>query len=297
MCVNPKLKNPTNQSYEDYPYIISPRKTYLINQKPTIRWNKVPGATSYVVTIMNGSEIHWQQEGVVDTEIVYPGEPFLNSGILYSIKIESNNNFSSESVSTETGWGFRMLDEELSQNLQNAITDLEQKSADEESDLELISLYMGYGLLVEAIKKLEQLANAESQDADVYCTLGELYSGVGLHLRAKEPLEKALTLLETGGDVKGQIIVKVALAQVKAALEINNETGNLLQEAQSKFEALANKEHRKEVQKKLEGSIIKDWQIVSNMNLVGCQNNCTTPTGALGELKGIRQKCTSCASF
>ena len=291
MCVSPKRENPTE------PYIISPRKTYLINKKPTIHWNKVPDATSYVVSIMNGSEVHWQQEEVVGTEIVYPGEPLLNSGVLYSIKIESNNNFSSESVSSEPGWGFRMLDEELSQNLQNAIADVEQKSAGEESDLELVSLYMGYGVSVEAIEKLEQLANAESQDADVYCTLGELYSGVGLHLRAKELLEKALTLLETGCDVKGQIIVKVALANVKAALEINNESGSLLQEAQSKFESLANEEHRKEVQERLEGLIIKNWQLVPTMNLVGCQKNCTTRTGELGEKKGLSQSCSLCASF
>lgn len=292
MCVSPKRENSTE------PYIISPCRTYLINNKPTIHWNEVPGATSYVVSIMNGSEVHWQQE-VVGTEIVYPGEPLLNSGVLYSIKIESNNNFLFESVSSEPGSGFRMLDEELSQNLQNAIADVKQKSAGEESDLELVGLYMGYGLFVEAIEKLERLVSMESQVADVYCMLGELYSYVSLPLRARKPLEKALTLLETGCDVKGQIIVKVALAKVNTALEEDDKAvGSSLQETQSKFETLADEEQSKEIQGRLEGLISKDWQLVSTMTLAGCQNNCVPSIPDVqGELKGLRRICVPCASF
>lgn len=297
MCVSPNLEYLTNQSYLEYPYIISPRRTYLLNKQPTIHWNEIPGATSYKVSIMNGSEVHWQQE-VVGTKVVYPGEPLLNSCILYSIKIESNNNLSSESVSDHPGWGFRVLDEELIYNLQTAIANIKQKSADELSALELVSLYMEYGLFTEAIEELERLANTKNQIAEVYCTLGELYSHVGLHWRAKEPFEKALIILETIGDVKGKIVVKVELAQVKAALETNNEANALLQEAQSDFETLADGDQQKEIQEILEGLISEDWQLIPFRTVAGCLNNCVPPIqGVQGEKKGLSRTCVPCDSL
>jgi hypothetical protein len=132
----------------------------------------------------------------------------------------------------------------------------------------------------------------------VYCTLGELYSYVGLHLRAKKALEKALELLTPGCDVKGKIVVKVQLAQVNAAVETNDEASSLLQEAQSEFEALADEEQRKEVQEILEGLISEDWQLVPIRTVAGCQNNCIPSIpGVQGELKGLRRICVPCDSL
>ncbi len=55
------------------PYIIRPRGTRLLDGKPMLRWNPLPGARFYEVRI-NGGKRTWNAT-TQETEIVYPGDP------------------------------------------------------------------------------------------------------------------------------------------------------------------------------------------------------------------------------
>lgn len=57
-------------------------------QKPTISWNRVPGATSYLVCIMNDSDLCWHQV-VRGTEVACPEEPSLKPEVVYSILVSA----------------------------------------------------------------------------------------------------------------------------------------------------------------------------------------------------------------
>ncbi len=77
----------------------SPRKTLtlVLSERPTFRWDEVPGASYYLVSLMAGSETYWE-ERVSRTEIVCPGDKPLKQGVFYSLVIKSDNDFSSESA-------------------------------------------------------------------------------------------------------------------------------------------------------------------------------------------------------
>ena len=75
----------------------SPCETLVLSERPTFRWNEVPGASSYLVSLMDGSKICWQQK-VRGTEVVYSGNAPLEQGVFYSLEIKSVNDFSSKSA-------------------------------------------------------------------------------------------------------------------------------------------------------------------------------------------------------
>ena len=76
------------------PYIISPRATQLLTFTPTLRWNSVPGTTSYNVRV-RGGDVDWSTE-VEGTEIEYPGDPPLEPDVWYLLIIEADNDKSSQ---------------------------------------------------------------------------------------------------------------------------------------------------------------------------------------------------------
>ncbi|MDJ0577978.1 MAG: hypothetical protein QNJ65_22815, partial [Xenococcaceae cyanobacterium MO_234.B1] len=81
---------------EIIPYIISPRNTALLNNRPILRWNAVPGATRYEVLVQDASlTLDWQTE-TSNTEIEYPGEPPLQPDSYYLLIVETDKGNSSE---------------------------------------------------------------------------------------------------------------------------------------------------------------------------------------------------------
>jgi len=74
----------------------SPCETLVLSEKPTFCWNEVAGANSYLLSLMDGSKICWEQK-VEGTEIVYSGNSPLKQGVSYSLVIKPINDFSSES--------------------------------------------------------------------------------------------------------------------------------------------------------------------------------------------------------
>ena len=51
-------------------YLISPRKTELLAEKPVLRWNAVPNATGYRVRLRSPAGVIWEEK-VSGTEVVY----------------------------------------------------------------------------------------------------------------------------------------------------------------------------------------------------------------------------------
>lgn len=73
------------------PDIIGPNNTWLLNDRPTLRWVAVPGVTSYVVSL-SGPWVKWVREVNNTTHVVYPGQPPLKpveEG--YLLTVEADN--------------------------------------------------------------------------------------------------------------------------------------------------------------------------------------------------------------
>lgn len=179
------------QVSENIPYIISPRRTLLLNPRPTIRWNPVENATSYTVIIKGGAGYVWQTE-VKENEVIYSGSSPLESGVYYTIIVDANTGESSlDDEMPEQG--FETIGESDRLRVKNAATEIEA-TTEEEKSLRLARLYRENNLRSEAIAILEKLANNGSETTAVYQMLEKLYQEIGLANLADKYAQKAVEL-------------------------------------------------------------------------------------------------------
>ncbi|MDJ0687571.1 MAG: hypothetical protein QNJ41_03590 [Xenococcaceae cyanobacterium MO_188.B32] len=176
------------------PYILHPRMTYLLHDRPTFRWNGVEGVTNYTVRLLGPGGLEWETEES-STEVVYPNNaPPLEWGVKYLVTVEADN---VSSLQDGGGiLGFELLDEDTIQEVEEKaakIAELEDRT-EEERALTLAKLYRGENLTAEAIATLEALVEQDSQTALVFRMLGDLYTEVGLNLLAEARYEKASEL-------------------------------------------------------------------------------------------------------
>ncbi len=234
---------------ETIPYIISPRNTALLTNRPILRWNAVPGATRYQVRVQDaGLTLDWQTE-TSNTQIEYPGEPPLQPDSYYLLIVETDKGDSSEE---EQGVDltFILLDEQKAELVRTEMTQIKQQQLTQEAEgLALAYLYQSYNLKAEAIESLEELVKRGSQTAAVYQLLGDLYLQVELSQQAKSPYLQALELAKRTEDVEGQAEAQIGLGQVEgkktAAIE-------WLTQAQTNYQKLGDRSKVEEVQQWIE---------------------------------------------
>lgn len=233
---------------ETIPYVISPRNTVLLTNRPILRWNKVPGTTRYKVRVQDaGLTLNWQAE-TSDTQIEYSGEPPLQSDSYYRLIVETDTRNSSEEEEG-TDLTFTLLDVQKAESVRTGVTKLKQQQLTQEIEgLALAHLYQSYDLKAEAIELLQGLVKQGSQATAVYQLLGNLYLQVGLSEQAKSPYVRALELAKGTQDLEGQAEAKVGLGQVEYGLGKKTEAIEWLNQAQTNYQNLGDSTKVEEVQ-------------------------------------------------
>ncbi|MGV0025731.1 hypothetical protein [Phormidesmis priestleyi] len=237
-------------SDSNVPYVISPRKTLVLDGKPTIRWNAAPGAMSYTV-IVRASGVTWKVAGVKGTQVTYGGEP-LKAKANYSVVVKAegctSSKCSSEDDDSQAGTGFTLVTEAEAQQIRSNAQQLaKQDLSDEAKALTLADFYAEQELMNNAIQTLETLAKQGSKTVAVYQMLGEFYERVELSLLAKNHYGKALELAKAERDVAAQAAAKVGLARVFWGLGSKEFAIRNLKEAQSAYKSLEDAEQVKEL--------------------------------------------------
>jgi hypothetical protein len=235
------------------PYIISPRKTKLLNANPLLSWHPAPGAISYKVDLTVAGGTIWTTD-TSETNMVYPGIPALQPGVNYLLVVTAEV---SANIPTDTptdvptnkkitsndeginGLGFTLLNPADRQRINEAHSRISglQLAPDAES-LALANLYQGNGLVAEAAQILETLAENQSQASAVYRKLGDLYLQISLNLLAEKNYRIALGLSQTDGDVEGQAMAQNGLGEANAALGRIDEAKNWFNQALDIYKAL-----------------------------------------------------------
>jgi len=229
------------------PYIISPRATKLLSPTPTLRWNPVPGVKSYSVRI---SGLDWQ-DMVNGTEVIYPGDPPLLPGTTYLLIVESDNGKSSQSEGVP-GLGFSLPLEEETRRIRADITTIAGlKLSDDAEAFALAQLYAGRGMYSEAINMLEELADADSQAANVYRALGDHYQQIGLPLLAEQSYLETVKIVESADDPEVLAEAQARLGTVYLTLGNKVEAIHWLKQAKLGYEALGDEKKVEEVQNQL----------------------------------------------
>lgn len=236
---------PTRSSNYPIPHIISPRRTAILNDKPTLRWYPVAGATSYIVRV-SGKGVNWQQE-VSTTEIVYASDRPLQPGEIYSLSVKANN---SPVLAQEV---FNLINIE---DAQRVLTEIEavnrQDLPDEGKTLILVEIYLKNKLIAAATDKLEELVKRESKTAAVYYKLGELYGQIGLIDLAINRYLQAIELAKTANDIEAQAQAQTRLGAVYSVRGNFKEAIDCLTQAKTAYETLGYQEQINEIDQQLQ---------------------------------------------
>ncbi|MBK1990538.1 hypothetical protein A0J48_023940 [Sphaerospermopsis aphanizomenoides BCCUSP55] len=235
--IRPGHRTNTRSPSNSIPYIISPRNTALLNNRPILRWNGVPGATRYKVQVKDaGLSLDWQTE-TSNTQIEYPGQPVLQPNFSYLLTVETNKGDSSREDGVKLN--FTLLDTQTAESVRTKVAILKQQKLTHEAEgLGLAYLYQSYNLKSEAINLLEDLVKRGSQTSAVYQFLGDLYLQVGLSKESKISYIKALEQAKLNKDIEGQAEAQVQLGLTENDLNNKTEATRWLTQAQTNYQKL-----------------------------------------------------------
>jgi hypothetical protein len=195
------------------PYIISPRKTQILTPRPLIRWNAVPGARRYTVQLLDSTGTIWTKE-VQGTEVRYPGNPALQTGVSYALIVKGDTGTSSSDEGIP-GLAFRLLDADAAKRLETAVQGLQQPDLPDEAKVFAeVYLYQSNQLFAEAIERLEPTTNSVQANASSHRLQGDLYLQVRLNQLAKDAYLRAITLAQREGDLETLAAAQVSLGGV-----------------------------------------------------------------------------------
>jgi len=209
------LLNPTrgDNGSGDTPLVISPRKTKLLNPRPVLRWQPMPGAKSYKLSLRG---TNWTAEMSGASELPYPDSaPALQPGVTYRLVVTAGDRSSSEEPGA--GLGFSVLGAAEAKAVKEAEAKIRALSLTETATALLIAnVYATNGLYAEAVEGLERLPGP--QEPAVLRLLGDLYISTGLNRLAEERYTTALARSEALSDVEGQAQAQHALGRIYEAL-------------------------------------------------------------------------------
>jgi len=194
---------PVRSPSSDIPYVLSPRRTNILTDKPLLRWQAVGGTIDYTIKIdFSGRE--WTVRG---NEFQYLGNPPLVPGEIYKFHVATSDGRSSDEG---PDLGFRLLTESERDEVMALVSRVEVLSlADETEALALAYVYMsrtyaGWHLTADAISQVEWLLQQGAESPALAQFLGDMYVEIGLVNEARQAYETALQAAERTGDVAVQ---------------------------------------------------------------------------------------------
>jgi tetratricopeptide (TPR) repeat protein len=244
-CRSARTANPRGPEDALIPYVLSPRNTAVLSDRPDLRWNKVLGATQYTVTLKNGETPLWTQQVNTDA-IPYPSDaPALQPGINYTLEVKTSTDRASTEEDTQTTF-YRLTDAEADRIRQ---AESQFNNASESIALLKADFYMGSELYAAAIDTLESLIQQGSQNPIVYRKLADLYAQANVNLRAEPYYQQALPF--AAGNLPEQARIQASLAEVYIRLDVRSQAIEWLTQAKESYEKLGNQAKVKELQQKL----------------------------------------------
>jgi hypothetical protein len=208
----------TEATLAKLPYIITPRESDIISDRPQIRWNTVPGVVNYTVKIETDG-FSWTNQ-TNENKIIYSGDRPLQPETRYWVTVTTDQGLSSQQ---ETEVGFNVSDEQTKKTVLEAVEKIQKQPLSlTEKELILAYLYRGYGLYSDAINILEKPVNQGTSEITFYQLLGDTYLDVGLPQLAKNTYQKGLELAIKTQNIPIQTTIRSGLKQADKLLGNNN---------------------------------------------------------------------------
>ena len=220
------------------PFVLTPRSDFLWSATPTLRWNPVPDAQEYTVTLTTPQGEEWQLT-TNQTTFLYPeNKPEIRAdGTLYELVVAADTG----TASTDEGLGLKFI-RTLGADISTVEDEIAQVQAmdlpDDTKTLVLVEeVYPNYNLTTEAINDLLGLIEKCTETAHIYRLLGDLYVKSGLQIPAEESYQKALELATTETNLEEETLAYLGLGTLYQAINEPDKALEVLQ--QGELEAIA----------------------------------------------------------
>jgi hypothetical protein len=164
----------------DIPYILYPRNTTILEERPFLRW-KDTGGKSYTVAIQRGAQTIWQQMNVTGDQLRYPNDADpLRDGIDYLLVVTDNSTGRTSTEDPNPGLGFQVVSASQREEIGKRQREITQIAGLDPSAQKLaIALYDtqlrigGRGLWGEGTDLLKEVAQSQPGVPAVYMLLGK----------------------------------------------------------------------------------------------------------------------------
>ncbi len=198
---------------DEVPYILFPRQTLILDDRPLLRWHDT-GGSNYRVSIEASGEPIWSVADVTGTELRYPDTaPALEPGKTYQLVVQDTDTGRSSLEDSTRGTGFRLASEEE----RDAIAEQQAQIAalDELDDAEqqlAIAVYLisqsrddppAFGYWGAAWLRLEEAAQVHDTPP-VWRWQGEALRAMRLPNEAEHAYQQALQQAEAQGNIEEQ---------------------------------------------------------------------------------------------
>lgn len=208
------LRAPRNPSAGQIPYILYPRNTTILEDRPLLRWNDT-GASSYAVAVFHGGKALWEQPGVQGSEMRYPDDaPALDPGVDYLLMVTDEDTGHHSGEDTAKGLGFRILDPENKGMVEVRRDEILALPVEEPARRFALAVYYTGQRLRGDAKMLLDEVSADLDAPAVYLWQGDLLAAMQLPDEAEAAYETALIIAQTMGDLEAQAAAQVGLWQV-----------------------------------------------------------------------------------
>lgn len=211
------------------PILLSPRNTFIADNRPTFTWQPVEGAKGYRVSVSVGEGRSWSRE-TTDSSLPYPAdEPPLEPGSVNIVTLVTLDNTFTADTSL-----LNVLDEEAMATLTEKETAVRSLGLDSASQAYLLAqLYQEENLLVAAINQLNGLAQGETRlTASIWQQLGDLYFASELYVLSEENYQMALDTAIAADDLNAQAAAYIGLSQTAYAFKETEQAVNYLETAE-----------------------------------------------------------------
>jgi hypothetical protein len=186
------------------PFIVYPRSTRILEERPLLRWRD-SGATSYTVAIIADGRAIWQETGVTGTELPYPDDaPPLEAGRRYLLEIKDENSGLSSAQEPLRGLGFTLLSVEETNVVRQKEADILALSLDAAGQqFALAVYYAGQELYGAALAALDE-AIAAQESPQLWLWLGHVLVAMRLNAEAEAAYAAASGMAAAQGDLESQ---------------------------------------------------------------------------------------------
>lgn len=205
----------------DIPFILYPRTTLLLEDRPTLYWNDT-GASSYTVILTQAGQQVWVEENVKANPLPYPvDQPPLEHGKDYRLVVIDNDSQMRSRQYEPVGTGFRLASRQEKYQIEEQVRKIEAEEALAGANLQFVlgvyyaslepSAASGFSPLGEARLIFDTLAKTQEAPA-VHLWYGDILLSMKLPDELVEAAyQTALAGAEKLNDVESQAAAQVRL--------------------------------------------------------------------------------------